>query len=123
MNVGLFLQVRFFGRELKHGIGFDAADLFNHFGRGRVVADRVGGDSSLGPFGNRRRFAPDHRRPGGFQFGRDLTQVFGVLIDRDLNAVGLLQIGKLAIVADVFQVMKAEVEMDDVPVLIPQPLV
>lgn len=103
----------------------DSAHFGDHRGGRIVVPPGVSRNAALGARRDGRRFAPDHLGPGRFQTLSDLPQIGRVFLDRHLpprtGTAGVHQI--LPLRSHELQIVETEIEMDDPPRAIPQPLV
>ncbi len=116
---------RVFAGVVVHGIDRDATDFVDDFAGQLVVEHRIVGDPALGTLRHRRGVTPNQVGAGLFQLADDGPQIGDVVRRADLAGVfRVIGIGQvLAFGRHELQVVKSEVEMDHVPLAVPQPLI
>lgn len=120
MDVGFALD---FGGVLE-GERIEVVDfnslILHDLGGNFVVFRGVAGDSPAGTCGHRGGIAPNQARSGFFEACDEVAKVFLVCGGRDLLPAALAfgRDDTVSVGADVFQIVKAPVEVDDVPLFL-----
>lgn len=123
MDVGGELNVFEFGGGVGAEIVGGDSGGGHHAGGGGVVFGFIAFDAAIGTGGDGGGVAPDEFGAGGLHDFHEFGEVFFIFVERHLKVrAGGFGIGALGgIFGDVFEIVQAPVEMNDVPLGVAEP--